>query len=807
VRVSREWLSEFIELRETGAELAAILTAAGVEVAAVTPAGSGMANVLVGEIVGCRPHPGADKLRICAVRAGNRSLSIVTGAANVTAGDKVAVALPGAVLPGGQKIEAAEVRGEKSEGMLCSEKELGLENAGLERSREGVLILPASAPHGTTAEEYFGLDDEILELELYPNRPDCLAMAGVAREAAALLGRRPVLSCWARGEEKFWPESRQRVVLEAPELCRRYAGLVTENVTIAPSPQWMQNRLLKAGVRPVSNVVDITNYCMLELGQPLHAFDADKVRGDIRVRLARPGENLTTLDGAARRLGPDMLVIADDSGPIAIAGVMGGLATEITPETKNIFFESAHFLGASVRRTSRRLGLRSESSSRFEKGVNPHLCLAVLGRVAELVTELAAGRPAALTEQKGELPPPPRVTLTADKLARLTGAEYTEAETARVLRDLDFPFAAEQGSFIVDIPTYRQDLHIEEDLIEEVARVIGYDRIPATLPGGGAALDRRMPAPGRRTPEQVFRLLVRDTLVRGGFCEAITYSFTARTEDARWGRQRQIALRNPLRDEMSVMRTSLLPGLLEAGARNVTRRNTDWLLFEMGSVYLTEEETLTRLPREEQRLAGVMQGGSGRHWQGAVQAYDFYYGKGALDALARACRTVFQYERLTEPRYAELLHPGRAALVRAGGERLGVLGEIYPGLDSGWGMQRPVVFEIDLDVLFRHMNRKIAAEEYPRFPGMPRDLAVVAGEEVAAEDILRRIRELGGPLLREAGIFDVYRGAPVPAGHKSMAFHLYYQSAERTLTEEEAGALNADILAKIEREFGAARRQ
>jgi phenylalanyl-tRNA synthetase beta chain len=688
VRVSKEWLSEFIELRETGAELAELFTAAGVEVA-------------------------------------------------------------------------------------------GVETA--------------------AAEECGGPGDEILDLELYPNRPDCLCMAGIAREAGALLGRRPALSGWANGEEKIWPASRQRVVVDAPELCLRYAGLVTENAAIAPSPAWMRNRLSKAGVRPINNVVDITNYCMLELGQPLHAFDADKVRGDIHVRLARQGETIITLDGITRALAPDMLVIADDSGPVAIAGVMGGLATEITPATKNIFFESAHFLGASVRRASRRLGLRSESSGRFEKGVDPHLCLAALGRVAELMSELAAGRPAALTEYKGELPPPRRVTLTEGRLALVTGARYAKTEIARVLRDLDFAYTEAEGIFTVEIPFYRQDLHIEEDLIEEIARIIGYDRIPTTLPQGETTV-------GRRSPRQDFRLLVRDTLTRSGFCEAITYSFVNPQQDALWGGKRRIALRNPLRDELSVMRTSILPGLLEAGARNAARRNTDWLLFEMGSVYLTEEDDLREPPLEAPRLAGVLLGESGRHWREAPGAYDFFYGKGVLEALARACRVVFHYERLTEARYADLLHPGRAALVRVEGERLGVLGELHPNQNT-WGGARPVVFELDLDALYRHASRKITAAGYPRFPGMSRDLAVVVAEEVAAADILRRIRELGGDLLREAGVFDLYRGAPVPPGRKSLAFHLYYQSPERTLTEEEAGAMTAEILMEVEREFGAARRQ
>jgi len=799
MRVSMKWLKQYIEIDVSAQELAEILTRGGVEVEGVEHLNKGFKGVVIGEIKEIHPHPDAQKLQICLIDVGSRELTIVTGANNILQGDKIPVAVPGAVLPGGKEIQAAELRGIQSFGMLCSDKELEIEAVGLDRSKGGILILPSDAPIGKTLEDYLDLDDDILDLELYPNRPDCLAMVNVAREVGTLLGIKPTVPEWAQGEVPSWPEDlKQKVEIENPELSLRYAALLVEDVVIQPSPLWMQNRLRAAGIRPINNIVDITNYCMLEMGQPLHAFDRDKLKGTVRVRLAKDGEKIISLDGSERKLDRDMLVIADDQGPVAIAGVMGGLESEVTEKTTRILFESAHFLGSSVRRTSRKLGLRSESSSRFEKGVNPYWSVSTLGRVADLLMELEAGVPMSFTEKVCELPPHVRIELSLARVNKILGVEYTEAEIEKVLDALTFEYKQTQkGTFEVNVPSYRQDLKIEEDMVEEIARVIGYDRIPTTLPQGAQTQ-------GYRSLEQLLRLKLRNTLIQAGMNEVVAYSFAKKETDETWGiAAGSIPLLNPLREELSVMRTSLVPGLLEIASRNSARRNTDLLLFEIGNVYLPKDLPLKELPEEVTRIAGIAQGGSKRHWLVPPIKFDFFYVKGILSDIAKESGVEFAYRRVTASQYQTLLHPGRSAEVLLNGQPIGFIGEIYPQLDEEWDLQRPVLFELDFAALFKASNPVIIAKSYPRFPAIQRDLALVVPLEIPAEDIQKRVFELGGELLKEVEIFDVYQGQPVPEGHKSLALTMRYQSAERTLKDEEVKAFNSDILNGIQQEFGA----
>lgn len=798
MRVSMKWLKQYVNIDVNAEELAEILTRGGIEVGGVEYLNKGFQDVVIGEIKEISQHPDAEKLQICTVDIGGEQLTIVTGATNVLKGDKVPVAVPGAVLPGGKKIEWANLRGIESFGMLCSDKELEIEAVGSDRSKGGILILPPDAPAGRKLDEYLELDDYVLELELYPNRPDCLSMVNVAREVGTLLGLKPIVPEWAEGEVPSWPEAiKQKVDIENPDLSWRYAALLVDDVVIEPSPLWMQNRLRAAGIRPISNIVDITNYCMLEMGQPLHAFDRDKLKGTIRVRLAQEGEKIVSLDGTERKLDREMLVIADDNGPVAIAGVMGGLDSEVTDQTTKILFESAHFLGSSVRRTSRKLGLRSESSSRFEKGVNPYWTVPTLGRVAELLLELEAGVPMSFTEKVCTLPELVRISLSLAKVNTVLGVEYSEQEIKNVLEALTFDYNRNNGVYVVDIPSYRQDLKIEEDLIEEIARVIGYDRIPTTLPQGDQTQ-------GRRSPEQVYRLKLRKTLIECGMNEVVSYSFIKKDLDDIWGSTRgNIPLLNPLREELGTMRTSLLPGLLEIASRNCARRNTDLLLFEIGNVYLPTELPLKSLPEEVSRIAGIAQGGSKRHWLVAQAKYDFYYVKGILDRLAAVSGVEFTYSRLEDSKYQTLLHPGRSAEIVLQGKPCGFIGEIYPQLDDEFGLQKPILFELDFASLLNNYNPTIIAKSYPRFPAIQRDLAVVVPLEVPAESIKKRVFELGGELLKEVEIFDVYQGQPVPEGHKSLALTMRYQSAERTLKDEEVNTYNSNILAGIQQEFGA----
>ncbi len=799
MRVSMKWLKQYIDIDVRAEELAEILTRGGVEVGGVEHLNKGFKNIIIGEIKEIKPHPDAEKLQICQVDVGTEVLTIVTGATNILQGDKIPAAVPGAVLPGGKEIKPAKLRGVQSNGMLCSDKELEIEAVGQDRSKGGILILATDAPVGKPLEEYLELDDDVLELELYPNRPDCLSMVNVAREVGTLLGIKPTVPEWAQGEIPAWPEDvKQKVEIENPELSWRYAALIVEDVVINPSPLWMQNRLRAAGIRPISNIVDITNYCMLEMGQPLHAFDKDKLSGTVRVRLAEEGEKIVSLDGTERKLETDMLVIADDNGPVAIAGVMGGLESEVTDQTTKILFESAHFLGSSVRRTSRKLGLRSESSSRFEKGVNPYWAVPTLGRVAELLMELEAGVPMSFTEKVCHLPEPVKIDISLEKVNRILGVDYTEEEIVKVLEALTFDYVQkEKGMFTVNIPSYRQDLKIEEDMIEEVARVIGYDRIPTTLPEGAQTQ-------GRRSPEQAFRLKLRKTFIKCGMNEVVSYSFGKMETDETWGSANgNIPILNPLREELGTMRTSLLPGLLEIASRNNARRNTDLLLFEIGNVYLPKELPLKALPEEVTRIAGIAQGGSKRHWLVKPVKYDFFYVKGILSDIAKDSGIEFEYCRLENGKYQTLLHPGRSAEILIKGEPIGFLGEIYPQRDKEWDLDRPVLFELDFATLFKKSDPAIIAKSYPRFPAIQRDLAVVVPLEVPAADIKKRVYELGGELLKEVELFDVYQGKPVPEGHKSLALTMRYQSAERTLKDEEVNTLNSNILSGIQQEFGA----
>ncbi|MFA6808174.1 MAG: phenylalanine--tRNA ligase subunit beta [Eubacteriales bacterium] len=799
MRVSMEWLRQYIDVEESAEELAEMLTSGGVEVESFEYLDKGLDRVVIGEIKEIKAHPNADKLQICIIDVGTEELNIVTGADNVRVRDRIPVAMEGAKLPGGMKIRKSKLRGEPSYGMLCSDRELKVENIGLDRSKGGILILPEDAPVGEEFRKYAGLDNWVLELELYPNRPDCLAMVNVAREVGTLCSRKTVLPVWADMKTPNWPkEEKLNIEIENEDLSFRYAGLLVDEVKIEPSPQWMQNRLRAVGVRPINNIVDITNYCMVELGQPLHAFDSDKLKGTISVRLAKEGEKLVTLDRIERKLDTDMLIIADESGPIAIAGVMGGLETEVTKDTQNIFFESAHFLGSSIRRTSRRLGLRSEASNRFEKGVNPYAAVPTLGRVAELLEELGAGKVVSFVEKVCKLPELQRIELSLENASRVLGFEITNIDARDVLDALNFKYKAKSnGEYIVDVPSYRQDIKIEVDLIEEIARIIGYDKIPTTLPEGRQTQ-------GRRTMEQEFRKNIRQTLVSLGMNEIISYSFVKKEHDIVWGiEDKSISIINPLREELGVMRTSLVPGILEIANRNIARRNIDLLLFEIGNVFYSKEQPLKQLPDEVLKITGFAQGKTRRHWLSENISYDFFYVKGILTELAKQCGVEFEYRLVEDEKMLKLLHPGRSAEVLVNGEKMGFLGEMHPKVNEVWGMVRPILFELDFAILFNNSTALLKAKSYPKYPAIQRDLAVVVPDDISAVAISNRIFELGGDLLKEVEVFDVYKGLPVPPDRKSLAFTMRYQSNERTLTDEEVNSLNSRILDGIQQDFGA----
>ncbi|MDA8442610.1 MAG: phenylalanine--tRNA ligase subunit beta [Peptococcaceae bacterium] len=811
MRVAYKWLKELVDVSLPPEELAEKMTMAGIAVEKVENLAQSLDRVCVGQITGMEHHPDADKLWICQVDVGTETRQIVTGAQNVQTGDKLPVAMDGAHLPNGVEIKPAKLRGVPSNGMLCSTGELNLDPQDWsERSQNGILILPEDAQVGQPFAEYLGVDEYVLELELYPNRADCLGMINVAREVAAIAGGALHLPAWANGIEPQLPagEVATKVTIATPALCRRYAAMLIEDVKIGESPLWMKQRLTAAGMRPISNLVDITNYVMLEMGQPLHAFDVAKLAGNqIIVRPAQPGETIVTLDNVTRTLDAEMLVIADQDSPVAIAGVMGGLNSEVTADTRSILIESAHFLGSSVRRTSRKLGLRSEASQRFEKGVNAANLVAVLGRVATLVEQLGIGRAVGpVLDSYPEPLAPVALELHTAKVNALLGLNLKDEQIESTLARLDFAMHwAEAGKLVVQIPPYRADLVVEVDLIEEVARLHGFDKIGTTLPRGVTTL-------GKRSREQGLKLAAKKSMAASGFTEVINFSFSSPkalerlklVEEHIW--RRQIKVLNPLRDELSVMRTTLLPGLLETAARNVSRRNLDLTLFEQGYVYLPTDPQMLSLPDEIYEIAGLACGTVPKTWNQAQVTQDFFFVKGALQSLFTDLG-INNYSFISV-KDIPFMHPGRTANIMIRGKVAGFMGELHPEVVEAYALPgNTYVFVLDGPALFAAAEGKVKFSPVPRFPAVTRDIALLVDETVTVEKIYRSIRKVGKELLREVRLFDVYQGQQVPKGKKSLAFTLNYQSGERTLTDEEVTKLHETIKATLDKEFGAELRQ
>ncbi|HPU01411.1 MAG: phenylalanine--tRNA ligase subunit beta [Firmicutes bacterium] len=796
MRIPYSWLKEYIDLGLSPEELAEQLTHAGIEVDAVERLAELPARVVVGEIVSLAPHPGSSNLSIAAVDpGGGPALQVVCGAPNIAAGQKVPLALPGAVLPGRGPIEAAEIRGVRSEGMLCSGEELGLELG----SPDGILILDPDVKTGQPLGEALGLDDPILVLDLTPNRADCLGMLGVAYEVAALTGaavKHPPASP-PEGEE---PTSEVlQVEVEEPSLCSRYTARVIDDIAVGPSPLWMQLRLLKAGLRPISNIVDITNYVMWEYGQPLHAFDFQLIRGGrIIVRRARPGEILVTLDGVERSLDEEVLVIADAAGPVALGGVMGGESSEIKPSTRRVLLEAALFNAANIRRTSRRYGIPSEASQRFERGVNPQWVAEASGRAALLMAQLAGGKVLrGLLDSNPAPVEPRRVTVRPHRMSEILGMKITPEEVREILERLGFAVDPAGRSFEVTVPLRRGDISLEEDVVEEVARLYGYEKIPATLPRGEMQ-ESREGLPGR------LQGLARDTLTACGFNEIITYSFISPAELRSLRlpegdyRLQAIPLQNPLSEEQSIMRTTLLPGILKTMQYNFHQREMNQLLFEIGAVFLPRQLPLAELPQEKLRLS---LGATGQfpeaNWYSPSQPAGFFVLKGAVEALLHRFGIAGVRYLPAELPFA---HPTRAAAIMIGEEEAGFIGELRPEVAEAWDYPQPAtVAELDLDLLIAKANLVPRVAPLPRYPAGLRDIAVLVPRSMPAEKLERCIYEAGGGLVEKVALFDLYEGAQIPAGKRSLAFTITFRHPQRTLTEAEINAAQADIEAALAR--------
>ncbi len=786
MKVSYNWLKQYVDLEGiTPEELAEKLTRSGVEVESIESRNKGVSQVVIGHVVEREKHPDADKLNVCQVDVGQAErLQIVCGAPNVAAGQKVVVSVVGAELPGGLKIKKAKLRGVESQGMICSAKELGINDKLLPKSQqEGIMVLPEETEVGQDALVYLGLDDYILELGLTPNRSDCLSMLGVAYEVGAILNRQVQLPEVSVSEQGDSIEGKVQVEIEAPEHCTQYSARLISGVQLGASPIWMQSRLMAAGVRPINNIVDITNYVMLEQGQPLHAFDYDQVQdGKVIVRLAGDGEKIVTLDESERSLDQEMLLIADPVKPIGIAGVMGGANSEVSEQTTTILLESAHFAGISIRRTAKKLGLRSEASLRFEKEVDPEAVLRALDRAAQLMVEVAGGTVAkGIAASVVKEPVRQHVKLRLSRVNDLLGTTLQVEEVESILRRLQFQYSQEEVAFHVEVPTRRQDITREVDLIEEVARLHGYDHIPTSLP--------EVPTTqGGLTSYQQFQRDIRNLLTGAGLFEVSTYSFT--NEQIMYDfaplyqETKGIPLAMPMSEERSHLRVNLLPHLLETAAYNRNRQNLDLAVFEMGRVFISEEEQLSMLPQEKLGLAGLLTGSwSGEHWSTAVAPVDFYVAKGMVELLLENMGISQVSYKASES--IRGMHPGRTAELWIQGECIGYLGQVHPQLQKKYDVEETYVFQLDLEKLFSYVERMSQYKALPKYPASTRDLSIVVDQQVSAAALQQVIEEKAGNLLERVELFDVYTGDKIGEGKKSMAFSLIYRNPEATLTDAE----------------------
>lgn len=803
MKVSYQWLSEYVDLHDvTPQELAEKLTASGVEVDAVESRNTGVSGAVIGYVKERSKHPDADRLNVCIVDVGQEEdLQIVCGAANVAQGQKVVVALPGAHLPGGLKIKRSKLRGVESQGMICSAKELGLNDKLLAKDQqEGIMVLPEDAAVGTDAVTYLGMDDTVLELGLTPNRSDCLSMLGVAYEVAAILGREVKLPSVDLAEEG--DANPVQVTIEAQQECYQYHGRHFTGARITSSPQWMKNRLMAAGMRPINNVVDVTNYVLLEYGQPLHAFDGGKVANrSIVVRLAKEGEEIVTLDEQQRTLDDQTLLIADPEKALAIAGVMGGANSEITDETQEIVLEAAWFTPQTVRRTARKLGMRTEGCVRWEKGVDQLRVKEAGERAAALIQQLSGAKVSkGVTSVVVKHAEPVVVTVTLEKINQHLGTALTVADVSPIFERLQFPYEQNGEAWSVTVPTRRGDITLPEDLVEEVARLYGYDNIPTSLPVGETTQ-------GGLTPDQQLRRDIRHHLIGAGLNEAISYALVhpERVEEVA-GLHREktnpVSLLMPMSEEHSTLRTSLIPSLLETVSYNKKRQNHDVALFELGRVFLHTKEELTELPEERTYVAGALSGQwYPQNWMGTKQPVDFYQLKGIVESLlARIGIRDAVYKATSE---LAGMHPGRTAEVWAGDERLGYLGQIHPATEKAYDLTETYVFQLDVATLEKVASDIGYYNPLPKFPAITRDLALVVNRDVTAEALQSTIREAAGALLESLTLFDVYTGERIAQDKKSMAFSLVFRDPERTLQDEEIQQLTNAVVEALKEKTGA----
>lgn len=790
--ISNEWLKEYVTIDDSVSNLAERITRTGIEVDDLINYTKDIKNLVVGFVKSKEKHPDADKLNVCQVDIGeDEPVQIVCGAPYVDAGQYVIVAKVGGRLPGGIKIKRAKLRGERSEGMICSLQEIGISSNYVPKTFEsGIYVFSEAQVPGTDALQALYLDDQVMEFDLTPNRADALSMIGTAYEVAALYNTKMTKPETTSNELELSANDELTVTIENEDKVPYYSARVVHDVTIEPSPIWMQARLIKAGIRPINNVVDISNYVLLEYGQPLHMFDQDAIGSQqIFVRQANEGEKMTTLDDTERELLTSDIVITNGQTPIALAGVMGGDFSEVKEQTSNIVIEGAIFDPVSIRHTSRRLNLRSESSSRFEKGIATEFVDEAVDRACYLLQTYANGKVLKDRVSSGELgafiTP---IDITADKINRTIGFDLSQNDIVTIFNQLGFDTEINDDVITVLVPSRRKDITIKEDLIEEVARIYGYDDIPSTLP----VFDKV--TSGQLTDRQYKTRMVKEVLEGAGLDQAITYSLVSKEDATAFSMQQRqtIDLLMPMSEAHASLRQSLLPHLIEAASYNVARKNKDVKLFEIGNVFFANGEG--ELPDQVEYLSGILTGDYVvNQWQGKKETVDFYLAKGVVDRVSEKLNLEFSYRRAD----IDGLHPGRTAEILLENKVVGFIGELHPTLAADNDLKRTYVFELNFDALMAVSVGYINYQPIPRFPGMSRDIALEVDQNIPAADLLSTIHAHGGNILKDTLVFDVYQGEHLEKGKKSIAIRLNYLDTEETLTDERVSKVQAEIEAAL----------
>jgi phenylalanyl-tRNA synthetase beta chain len=802
--VSLNWLKNYVDIKDMDPKvLAEKITKTGIEVDGIEYVAEKSENVVVGYVESCEKHPNADKLHLCQVDVGDETLQIICGAPNVAQGQKVAVAKPGAVLPGNFKIKKAKLRGVESNGMICSLKELGIEEKYVPKdTADGIYVFPEDVTVGEPVESLLNLNDAILEFDLTPNRADCLSMLGVAYEVAAILDQPVQLPNPAPTMAEEAAQDFISVRVEAPEDNPYYGAFIIRDVTIKPSPLWMSNYLIAAGIRPINNVVDITNYVLLEYGQPLHAFDYDKLNSDqITVRRAKDKEVLVTLDEQERILSHDHLVITNGTEPIALAGVMGGLSTEVTDSTKNVLLEAAYFTGDVVTNAVKATGLRSESSTRFTKGVDPNRVKEAGIRACELLEKYAGATILSGIVEFDQLDRSEKqVEMDMHEMNRRLGTNLQTDDVKDALKRLKFNYEQKNSMFIVHVPTRRGDIAIFEDMLEEVARIYGYDNLPYTLPDGvGQA--------GGLTERQQLIRNIKKLLEGAGLMESRTYSLISEetkeqliSPEVSEANYMPIQLALPMSEDHKYLRLSLLPEILRVLSYNKARNQLDLGYYEIGKTFLTQETVLTKQPDERLRLAGALTGNWLHHpWQQEKKQVDFYVVKGILERLFDYLGFSVEYK----PFKHKDMHPGRTASLHLQGKTIGFLGQVHPRIQNQWDLKETYVFDINLEGMLAAYKPVTSYQEVPKYPSIGRDIAFVIDQSILADDIKKVIEEVGKPLVKDVSVFDVYEGENLEVGKKSVAYHIVYQHPEKTLTDDEIQASYDHIIDAVKEKYQA----